>query len=262
LSLSCAPAARSPWGLEIGGALAIASSLALNAADPHLGGTDWWLGLGATLASGGDRRRSWNPSHCKEGRSMTADISALLINLATAFPFATKLVTVLSAIAGLMIVGRGIGDFYAMAIAPGRRETTPLGALGKLLIGGAMVSMPFLLWKSGNTFVLGGTGETTIFSYRPPGQGGGVSAYCQGINSVVVLYFFMIGVTAIYRGFILLYQMAGGFKRHVTGEAVTFLIAGTVCFFIVDAGNLVGNTLGLKIGFENICQLLDGPTSQ
>jgi hypothetical protein len=34
-----------------------------------------------------------------------------------------------------------------------------------------------------------------------------------------------------------------------------------VCFFIVDAGNLVGNTLGLKIGFENICQLLDGPTS-
>jgi hypothetical protein len=192
---------------------------------------------------------------------MTADLGKLLTNLATAFPFATKLITVLVAIVGLIVVARGIGDFYAMAIAPGRRETTPLGAFGKLLIGGAMVMMPFLLWKSGNTFVLGGTGETTIFSYRPPSQQGDVSAYCQGIDSVVVLFFMMVGVTAIFRGFLLLYQMAGGFKRHVTGEATTFLIAGTVCFFIVDAGNLVGNTLGLKIGFENICQFLDKPSS-
>ncbi|WP_395675534.1 hypothetical protein [Inquilinus sp.] len=188
---------------------------------------------------------------------MTADLGKLLTNLATAFPYATKLVTVLIAIAGLLIVARGIGDAYERSISPGRRETPPLGILGKLLLGGAMVSMPFLLWKAGNTFVLGGTGETTIFSYRPPSSDG--STYCQGINAVGVLFFFLMGVCAIFKGCMVLYQMASGFRRHVTGEAATFLIAGTVCFFIVDAGNLVGNTLGLKLGVENVCQLLDNP---
>lgn len=191
---------------------------------------------------------------------MTADLGKLLINLATAFPVATQLVTILIAIAGLVIVARGLGDAYATAIGPGRRETTPLGAVAKLLIGGAMVTMPFLLWKAGNTFVLGGTGQTTIFSYVRPDVGG--SSYCQGIDAVVVLFFFFMGVTAIYRGFLVLYHMSAGSRRAGTGEAATFLIAGTICFFIIDAGNLVGHTLGLKIGIENICQMLDGSGGQ
>lgn len=191
---------------------------------------------------------------------MTADLGKLLINLATAFPVATQLVTILIAIAGLIIVARGLGHAYALAIGPGRREITSLGVVAMLLIGGAMVSMPFLLWKSGNTFVLGGTGQTTIFSYVRPDVGS--STYCQGINAVVVLFFFLIGVTAIYRGFLVLYQISAGHRRTGTGEAATFLIAGTVCFFIIDAGNLVDHTLGLKIGIENICQMLDAPGGQ
>lgn len=190
---------------------------------------------------------------------MTADLGKLLINLATAFPVATELVTILIAIVGLIITGRGLGDAYAMAISPGRREVTWLGVVGKLLIGGAMVVMPFLLWKSGNTFVLGGTGETTIFAYTKPDVGS--STYCQGINAVVVLFFFFIGVTAIHRGFMVSYQATAGHRRGM-GEAWVFFIAGTVCFFIVDATTVVGNTFGLKIGIDNICQMLDDPGGQ
>jgi hypothetical protein len=39
-------------GLQIGGILFMASALATNAGDPHLGSPDWWLSLGTMLASG------------------------------------------------------------------------------------------------------------------------------------------------------------------------------------------------------------------
>lgn len=185
------------------------------------------------------------------------DLDDILVNLGTAFPWAANLVLVLMAVTGIVVVGLGLIDFYNMAALPGRHRATVVGAVTKLLVGAAMTVATILMWQTGNTLVLTGGNPADAFTYLPPTDES-AAARCESARSVVVLAFVFIGCWAWYRGFLLTYQTAAGTRRAGARVIATLFIAGTVCLFLTSTSRIVGNTLGLNAGINEVCRLL-GP---
>lgn len=185
------------------------------------------------------------------------DLGALLSNLSTAFPLGTQLVLILMGMVGVVVGGLGLMNLYQLADDPfhSRSATGVWGAFGKIILGGALVVTPVLLWKSAETFVLGGSLTYDVFSYLPPTNGGS-SPYCEQARMTILLFFIFLGSTAIFHAALIMYAKADGRRQTGTGQAIAFAVSGIVCMFIADASVLVGNTLRMNIGLDNICTLV------
>lgn len=185
-----------------------------------------------------------------------ADLGTILINLGTTFPVATKLVYVIIAMMGCWVLLLAMIDGYKHAVG---EIDGNIGSKGSLVwrcaLAGAMVVAPVLLWSAAETFVAGGGKTYDIFSYSPQR---GSTPYCDQFSSTVTLLFMLIGSISIAYGLNVLHARAknDNSARAGFGGAMIWLIGGTFCFFVQDVAVIISNTIGIQIGFDNICKAL------
>ncbi len=179
------------------------------------------------------------------------DLIELFNKLAVVLPSATTLVYTFIGLAGLTIGILALADAYQHAIGEVSPRLPSKGSIPfRLLLAGAMVVSPLLLWRAANTFVLGGNRTYDMFSYVEAGEN---TPYCDLFHQSLTYFFMFIGSIAIATAAVQANGIATGRNNKSAFGPVVFFIGGVLCFFIDDVGAIIGNTVGMDITLENIC---------
>lgn len=182
-----------------------------------------------------------------------------LIRLTQVLPFGIEFILALMALGGIILVGIGLVSIYNHVSDRGRGQTygrnfTPWSGLGQILLGGALTVPLVIMWDVAGTFVAGGAATYNILSYLPPD---GSKPWCEQITSGVVLFFMLLGLIAIgWSAYIANERIVVGHQQGSTAKAITFFFGGLACFFVVDIASVVSETIGLDIGFEQVCAII------
>lgn len=186
------------------------------------------------------------------------DLGSLMIALTSTFPWFTAFVAGLIGLFGVYAGTAGLVDAYSVALgsasALGNRQPTPAGAVLKVVLGGAMIVSPYLLWQAGNTFVAGGAQTFNMFNYA---DGTSRGTYCLDFQSALTFFFQALGMVAWFFAFNIIYKRING-DHGGLGSPWLYFVGGTLCFFINDVAKIIQNSTGMNIGFENICTALGG----
>lgn len=187
---------------------------------------------------------------------MGQDLGQLLINSSLVFTLGVQLTLLLAAVFGLWVTGRGLTDLYVLAAGDNRFSNSHpsiFGGVVRLLLGGAMIVMPTLLWVAAETFTAGGSETEQLFNYGAvQGQG-----YCDQIRVAITYLFMLVGVIAWFKAGSILHGMAnGGSAAGHGGHPLFYLVGGTLTFFVTDVSILISNTLGMEVGFDGVCKML------
>lgn len=171
------------------------------------------------------------------------------------FPNLIQLVFVLMALVGLIIVYRTILDLYKITLD----GTTELGKTGtstviSFLIAGLMMVPSVVLWRSAELFL--GSGSVTNNSLTAYTNGAPITTTCDNMGRLLILFFMAAGIIAIFNGLRRWHDAATGFEREGYRTGTGYIIGGILCFFIGDVVEIIGNTIGLDIGIENVCAQL------
>lgn len=186
-------------------------------------------------------------------------LDTALVNLTNVFPYYLEFILALMALGGLLSVASGLVMGYRQVSAGSRGQNygegtpTPWKALLLIILGGAMSVPLVIMWDAAGTFVLGGTETYNILSYLPPPD---TSPWCDRVKAAIILFFMCMGITGVGWSFMLvrdriLHQRQGGSLR-----AIVFFLGGLTCFFILDAAELVSNSIGLNISLDNVCTIM------
>lgn len=184
-----------------------------------------------------------------------------LVRLTQVLPFGIELILALMALGGIILVGSGLYGVYSQISDRGRgqmygRNSTPWTGLGQILLGGALTVPLVIMWDVAGTFVVGGNATYNILSYLPPDTS---QPWCEKITSGLVLFFMILGLIAVgWSAVIMNERMLVGYQQGSTIKAITFFVGGLACFFILDVANIIANTIGLEVGFDQVCAVL-GP---
>lgn len=184
-----------------------------------------------------------------------------LIRLTQVLPYGIEFVLALMALGGIILVGTGMVSIYNNVSDRGRGQTygrnfTPWSGMGQVLLGGALAVPLVIMWDVAGTFVVGGSGTYNILSYLPPDES---KPWCEVITSGVVLFFMLLGLIAVgWSAYIMNERMVSGQQNGSVMKATTFFLGGLACFFILDVADIISNTIGLEIGFEQVCAIV-GP---
>lgn len=167
-------------------------------------------------------------------------------------PSAIQLVWLLLALSGLITIGFAILNLYNIAM-DGQQPNGPTGggAVVRMLLGAMMVVPSVTLWSLASALLNSGTQTNVDLLSYINGTAGSTS--CANFARAIHLGFVLTGAIGIYRSFRLADDAAKGFQRDGYRPALTFLIGGIGCIFINDLMLVVGNQLGVSIGFEPIC---------
>lgn len=186
-------------------------------------------------------------------------LDEMLIRLTRVLPFGIEFILALMALGGIALVGAGMIGIYTHVSDRGRGQTygrslTPWAGLGQILLGGALTVPLVIMWDVAGTFVAGGAATYNILSYLPPD---GTKPWCEQIASGVVLFFMILGLIAIgWAAYIANERIVLGYQNGSSAKALTFFFGGLACFFIVDIAAVISETIGLDIGFEQVCMIL------
>ncbi|MBZ6078901.1 hypothetical protein [Microvirga puerhi] len=182
------------------------------------------------------------------------DLGTVLNNLSTAFPLIVQLIFILMGLFGLLVGYGGLKDLYAIASDPyhARGGVGHGEAIGKIVLGAALMVAPVILWQSANTFVLGGQQTANLLSYVPTRADG----YCKQVHFSISAFLMIVGASGLFHAAAIMWGMANGTRNVGTGQAITYFVGGTLCFFINDAAKIIGNTIGFGVGFDQLCQIM------
>ena len=183
------------------------------------------------------------------------DLIELFNKFGVVLPAATTLVYTFIGLAGLTIGIVAIFDAYQHAVGEMSPRLASKGSIPfRLILAGAMVVSPLILWRAANTFVLGGDETYDMFSYTAGNQN---TPYCQLFHQSLSFFFMFIGSVAIATAAIQANSLANGRSNNSWFGPAVFFIGGILCFFIDDVGMIIGNTIGMEISLDNICKAMN-----
>lgn len=185
------------------------------------------------------------------------DLGSVLVSLTEVFPLVVNLVFLLMALLGVVYGATALFGLYAIAAGEHKftnRPATIDGAMGKLMLGSAMIVAPVLLWKFANTFVLGGDLTYSIFNYGSTPR----SSTCEDIKGAITYFFMALGALAWLVAGMRLYNATSGQHGAGPGSAVLYLVGGTLAFFINDVAQIVGATIKMDVSLGNVCTMIGG----
>lgn len=186
-------------------------------------------------------------------------LNEMLLRLTQVLPFGIEFILALMALGGIILVASGMISIYNHVSDRGRGQTygrnmTPWAGLGQILLGGALTVPLVIMWDVAGTFVAGGPATHNILSYLPPD---GTKPWCEQITSGIVLFFMILGLIAVsWSAYTANERIVVGHQNGSTAKALTFFFGGLACFFIVDVAAVISKTIGLKIGFEQVCAIM------
>jgi hypothetical protein len=180
------------------------------------------------------------------------DALQLLINASASFPAIQVLILVLTTIIGVLLVASSLFNMYHLSAMsgvamPGSGGPTPLGVLGKFLIGGVLVSSAYWMYIGGNTFI-GTNVNTSSMLY-----GGTATTYCDQAQYAVFFFIALVGQVAFVRGWLYLNRYFNGPRNEGLGMGVTFIVGGVGCYFMPDLGALLADWFGLSMSISVLC---------
>lgn len=182
------------------------------------------------------------------------DLISVFNELTTFFDVFTTLIFMLIAAGGIVITGMALWDLRQHLLGVNTPDLPPISSVPwRLLLAGAMIVAPVLVWSAANTFVLGGDATYDMFSYVKSSQN---TPYCQGFEVALTIFFVLIGTISIGSGCYVLNQIAAKRTQKSMASALILLIGGIFLIFANDAAQIIGNTVGMDISFENICRNL------
>lgn len=182
-----------------------------------------------------------------------------LIRLTQIMPFAIEFLLALMALSGIVLVGMGLFSVHAQVTDRGRgqmygRMGTPWSGLFQILLGGALSVPLVIMWDVAGTFVVGGNATYNILSYLPPATGKPV---CEQMTSGVVLFFMILGLIAVgWSAIVANERIVAGYQPGRTMTALTYFFGGLACFFVLDIAAMISATLGVEIGFKQVCAIV------
>lgn len=186
-------------------------------------------------------------------------LDTALVNLTNVFPYYLEFILALMALGGLLSVASGLVMGYRQVSAGSRGQTygegtpTPWKALLLIVLGGAMSVPLVIMWDAAGTFVLGGTETYNILSYLPPPN---TSPWCDRVKAAVILFFMCMGITGIGWSTVLVRERILHQRQGGSMTAIVFFLGGLTCFFILDAAELISNSIGLDISLDNVCTIM------
>lgn len=186
-------------------------------------------------------------------------LDEMLIRLTQVLPFGIELILALMALGGIILVGAGMIGIYNHVSDRGRGQTygrnfTPWVGLGQVLLGGALTVPLVIMWDVAGTFVAGGAETYNILSYLPPD---GSQSWCEVITSGIVMFFMILGLIAVcWSVYIGNERLVVGHQNGSMAKALTFFFGGMACFYILDIAAVVSETIGLEIGFDQVCAII------
>ena len=122
------------------------------------------------------------------------------------------------------------------------------------VLAGALAVPPIIMWKSANTFVLGGQKTYDAFAYL---QGTPSASYCDNAVNTLTLFFMLFGLISIaaagadYWG-----HVKGSPRSHSSTRGWVFFIGGILLFFINDTAAIASATVKIPIGLPQVCAAL------
>lgn len=178
-----------------------------------------------------------------------------MINLTEVFSLGLMLVMAVAGCLGLWITGVALLDLF-VSFSPDKRYTNQqssfAGAMVRLLVGGALIVAASLLFAAGDTMAGGSERTAALFDYGAPAA----NAYCDSIRVAATRLFMLVGGIAFVRSLYILHARQGGASAHTTGSPTAYFIFGTLTFFITDLSVALSNTIGMPIGLDNLCKVL------
>jgi hypothetical protein len=189
------------------------------------------------------------------------DLLQLLVTLGTAvLPLLIQLMLSICALVGMISIAHALLDFYRMLQEDYRRpsrENRPLSILARCIIGGLMTIPSVVLWRASDVFVRGAaTTNNTVLAYigeAPP------TGYCDRFVMVLHLTFVFVGCLSIYIAAINAIDKVTGFNPNGGRAALRYFFGGLLCVVIVDVVEIAANTIGIDLGFPQICVALGSP---
>lgn len=188
------------------------------------------------------------------------DLGTIITNLGSAFPLAVQLTFILLALFGLSISGLAIYQTYLVASEGGRSQHSYGKAAATMVLGSACIVAPFIVWRFANTIALGGNETSNWLSYAPGGAGA-AAKYCQDTQFALTGLFMLVGSIAIFYGATILYEVAKQSRGGGVGQASMYIFAGVACIFSNDIATIIGNTIHMDAGMQQICVALGAGTS-
>lgn len=176
-------------------------------------------------------------------------------NLSATFLPGVDLVFVLIGLFGLIVCGRALYDLYRHVTgeqAPGMMPKEAIFPV--LLLAGAAVVVPVVLWQGANTFALGGNQTYDMFAYV---QDTNTSNACENLTNALTQFFMLMGAIAIFRSAQLVYSAATNPGRGVSyNQPIIYAISGVMLFFINDMAAIAGHTVHMNLGLSAVCTAL------
>jgi len=186
------------------------------------------------------------------------DLDEILIGLGTELlPTSVQFAMVLMALVGSVVVAIALFDIYRMIsddTAVNQNGTTVGGSMIRIFLGGLMVTPSVTLWRAADALLQGGNvTQSDLLGYIGGDMG---TNYCDRFASAIQLLFILIGLIAIYVAYRNADDQARGFDRNGYRTAVPYFFGGLACFFINDIIGIIGATLGISVGFPQLCEAL------
>lgn len=182
------------------------------------------------------------------------DLISIFNELTTFWDIFTTLIFMLIATGGIIITGMTLWDLRQHLLGENTPDLPPISSVPwRLMLAGAMVVAPVLVWNAANTFVLGGDATYDMFSYVKSAKN---TPYCQTFEISLTMFFVLIGTISIGSGCYILNQIAAKRTQKSMASALTLLIGGIFLIFANDTAQIIGNTVSMDISFENICRNL------
>lgn len=178
------------------------------------------------------------------------DLISAFNSLGEALSYLIPLILAFMGLMGLWFGAHTLYDVWRHITGQnGHGEGLGGGIIARFALSGALAVAPVLLWRAANTFVLGGAQTDTMFAYLRDTSGG----YCQTFSYVLTMFFMSVGLAACAYAATSAYSAANG-RNHSAGKTyVWYFVGGVLLFFVNDVASIIGNTIGMHVGLENIC---------
>lgn len=182
------------------------------------------------------------------------DLISIFNELSTFWNVFTTLLYMLIALGGIIIAGMALWDLRTHLLGITSPDLAPIGSVPvRLLLAGAMIVAPVLVWNAANTFVLGGDITYDMFSYTKSPK---TTPYCEMFEYSLTLFFVLIGTISIGTACYLVNQIAAKKSQKSIGSALILFVGGVLLIFSNDTAQIIGNTIGMDISLANICRNL------
>ncbi|MCV9909587.1 hypothetical protein OIV19_18460 [Brucella sp. HL-2] len=188
-----------------------------------------------------------------------SDLGTIIINLGTLFPFIFQFVFILMALFGLWLCGHAFYEVYQVASEGPRSGHSYVGAGTQLLLGSACTIGPYIVARFANTVALGGEETASWLSYQPSGTSS-AGQYCQDTQFAITGLLMVFGAIAIFMGVSILHGMRNQTRSGGVGQALFYIFAGVVAIFANDVATIIGNTIKMDVGLQQICTALGAGT--